>query len=308
VHAGAEHPQVAALRAAGVPVQVHPEEGPDERAAALRARAAEHGGLVWLVAPDGDAGLGTALAGRTAEAEAEAEVEVLYGSWDPPGARLLDAVAVMDRLRSPGGCPWDARQTHTSLMPYLLEEAYEAHDALAAEDMDALAEELGDVLLQVLFHARIAEEGPEDEGWSVDDVAAGLVDKLVRRHPHVFAGTTVSGAEEVHANWEAIKRREKQRSSAVDGLPLGQPALALAAGLLARAGRAGISVEPPGPAAVTGDDAVASEDALGAALFALVAAARTRGLDPEAALRRAALGYADRIRAAERPAGERPGR
>ena len=128
-----------------------------------------------------------------------------------PGARLLDVVAVMDRLRSPGGCPWDAKQTHDSLKPYLLEEAYEAYAAIEDGDRADLREELGDVLLQVAFHARLAQE--HSEPWSIDDVAGDLVDKLVRRHPHVFAGAP---ADDLDATWEAMKKAEKGRTSVTD--------------------------------------------------------------------------------------------
>src|SRR5674536_364866 len=142
---------------------------------------------------------------------------------------------VMDRLRSPGGCPWDAEQTHASLAKYLLEEAYEAYGAIETDDLDALREEIGDVLLQVCFHARLAEELSPARSWDVDDVAAGLVEKLVRRHPHVFGDRVVSGAAEVLVNWSAIKLVEKGRTSVADGVPMGQPALALAAKLQQRA-------------------------------------------------------------------------
>ena len=114
------------------------------------------------------------------------DVEVVVGSWDVQGGRLLDVVATMDRLRSPGGCPWDAEQTHASLAPYLVEEAHEVLHAIEGGDRRHLAEELGDVLLQVVFHARVAEEAAE-EAFDIDTVAGLLVDKLVRRHPHVFA-------------------------------------------------------------------------------------------------------------------------
>ncbi len=286
VYAEAESPQVAALRTAGVPVTV---VAPDVDALlALDAPT-----LVWLAGPDGDPAfarrLGLALAARPGRAE----LELVYGSWDPPGARLLDVVAVMDRLRGPGGCPWDAEQTHRSLAHYLLEETYEAYDAIEADDSDALREELGDVLLQVAFHARLAEELPEDERWSIDDVAAGLVDKLIRRHPHVFADATVSGAEEVHANWEQIKKSEKSRESAMEGIALSQPALALAGKILTRAGRAGVAAPLP------------ADDSLGATLLRLVADAHASGGDAEGDLRRAALAYADAVRAAERAEAER---
>jgi XTP/dITP diphosphohydrolase len=208
----------------------------------------------------------------------------MYGSWDPPGARLLDAVAVMDRLVSPGGDPWKRSQTHATLAQFLLEEAYEAYDAIAAGDTDSLREELGDVLLQVVLHARLASEAGR---WDVDDVAGDLVDKLVRRNPHVFGETTVDSVDEIVENWEQIKRAEKARESAMDGIALSQPALALAAKVLSRASRAGISVPLPA-------------QGLGAQLFDIVAAARERGEDAEAALRAAALAYADAVRAAER--------
>jgi XTP/dITP diphosphohydrolase len=294
VFAGAESPLAVAIRAAGGTVTVVEAEP-----ARVFRDAARGGVAVWLSSPDGDPGFAHAL-GDLVAADGGAEIEVVYGSWDPPGARLLDVVAVMDRLRSPGGCPWDAEQTHTSLMPYLLEEAYEAYDALADGDAEALREELGDVLLQVAFHARLAEED-DDEPWSVDDVAGDLVAKLVRRHPHVFAGHEVSGVEELHVNWDRIKREEKSRTSALDGVAQSQPSLSLVAKYLSRVEREGVTVAVPDlPAGVA---APADDHALGDLLFALVAAARAQGLDAEAALRRAAHAYADRVRAAE---GDRP--
>lgn len=301
-YAGTESAQVAAVRDAGVDVQLITGR-PAEQAAAFREQARQHGIAVWIAGADGDPAFARA-AGDLVARGSGAELEVVYGSWDPPGARLLDAVAVMDQLRSPGGCPWDAEATHASLMPYLLEEAYEAYACLEEDDLDGLREELGDVLLQVLFHARLAQELPEDERWSVDDLAGALVDKLVRRHPHVFAGTTVSGAAEVHSNWDAIKAQEKARTSVTDGVSLGQPALTLAATLLRRAERAGIDT-----AAVQDSPAVPGQPPggpgpLGRRLLALVADAGRAGLDPEAALRSAARELRDRIRAVE--AGKTP--
>jgi XTP/dITP diphosphohydrolase len=216
-----------------------------------------------------------------------AELELMYGSWDPPGARLLDAVAVMDRLVSPGGDPWKQLQTHASLAPYLLEESYEAYDAIAGGDLDALREELGDVLLQVVLHARLAEDLPQDERWNLDDVAGGLVDKMIRRNPHVFAGESVGGVEAITENWERIKKAEKARDSALEGIALSQPALALAAKILQRSDSAGVAVPMPADAE------------LGSTLLRLVADAHANGLDAEAALRRAALAYAEAVRAAE---------
>jgi XTP/dITP diphosphohydrolase len=203
-----------------------------------------------------------------------------------PGS-LDRAVEVMDRLRSPGGCPWDAAQTHESLTRYLLEEAYEVIEAIETGDTALLREELGDLLLQVLFHARLAEELPPDRAFGIEDVAADLVDKLVRRHPHVFAGADAGSAEELNESWERQKVAEKGRTSALDGVPLNQPALALAAKVVARARRAGL--QPP----------VDESDEFGARLFALAAEAEAAGVDPEAALRRTVRAYRAAIAALE---------
>jgi uncharacterized protein YabN with tetrapyrrole methylase and pyrophosphatase domain len=233
-----------------------------------------------------------------------------------PGTALLRLVEVMDTLRV--SCPWDARQTHESLAPHLLEECYEALDALEGGDPAALRDELGDVLLQVVFHARIAAEATDGTGYTIDDVAEGIVAKLIRRHPHVFADVTVSGPEEVKRNWDAIKAAERAEAggasaSVLDSVPFGQPALTLAAQLQRRAERAGAPAElaslPPGPAAAdgpAGEDGTDGADGnravsdIGAELFALVARAREAGLDPELELRSAARRYRDQVRAWER--------
>lgn len=220
------------------------------------------------------------------------------GDADAPGARLLDVVKIIDTLVSPGGDPWKREQTHASLARYLLEEAYEAYDAIEANDLSALRDELGDVLLQVILHARMAQEA--DPPWSIDDVAAGLAEKMVRRNPHVFGGVEVADIEEITANWERIKREEKAGRSVLDGVALSQPALSLAAKILSRARRAGIEV-PVGPS--TGQD-VTSDEELGELLFAVVAEATARGLDPEAALRRVALQRARAVRSAERTSAD----
>ncbi len=273
------HPQLAALAAAGVTVTVAP--GPPDDG-------------VWLAPPG--------------PAEVPAGAALIEGSADLPGAHLLDLVATMDRLRAE--CPWDAKQTHLSLAPHLLEEPYEALEALESGNLDAFREELGDVLLQVVFHARIAEN------FGIDDVADGIVAKLVRRHPHVFGSVTVADAEEVKRNWDAIKKQERAEravvpgadpafTSALDGVPFGQPALALAAQLQRRAARAGVPESLTELAAdpSAGDDAGAvteSVSELGAELFRLVALAGRAGLDPEHELRMAARRYRDRVRAWER--------
>ena len=199
---------------------------------------------------------------------------------------LRTAVEIMDRLRSPGGCPWDAAQTHRSLAPYLLEEAYETLEAIEADDPVHLREELGDLLLQVLFHARLAEERVEHR-FTIDDVAADLSAKLIRRHPHVFADTVVSGAGEVVANWDEIKKAEKGRTSILDGVPPAQPALSLAAKLVSRAERADLDVAGP-----TGD-------AIGPRLFAIVAEAVAAGQDPEQELRETVRQYIEAVRVTE---------
>ena len=187
---------------------------------------------------------------------------------------LLRLVEVMDRLRAE--CPWDREQTHASLTRYLLEETHEVLEAIDSGDLDHLREELGDLLMQVYFHARIAQETPREEGgFDVDDVAAGIADKLVRRHPHVFAGLEVADADEVERNWETIKAEEKQRTGPTDGIPPTLPALAYADKVLGRLQRGGAEVVLP-----SGDD-------VGARLLALVADAHLQGLDPETELRAA---------------------
>ena len=222
---------------------------------------------------------------------------------EPAGARLLELVAVMSRLRRE--CPWDAKQTHGTLAPHLLEESYEALEALESGDPDDLREELGDVLLQVMFHAEVASERTDGTGYTIDDVAEGIAAKLVRRHPHVFGDVTVSGADEVKQNWDAIKAAEREAKSGapgsvLDGVPFGQPALALAAQLQRRAERAGVpgelaDLEGEGDPA----DTETSPSEIGAELFALVARARAAGLDPELELRAAARAYRDQVQAWE---------
>ena len=205
---------------------------------------------------------------------------------DEPVDPLRELVAVMDRLRSPGGCPWDADQTHASLIPYLLEEAHELAEAVDDGDRAGLREELGDVLLQVVFHARIAAEDADDP-FDVDDVARDLVAKLVHRHPHVFGGVDTP-AERLHAQWDAIKKAEKRRDSALDGIPRALPALARAQKVVARAERAGLSV--PGPGAAT----------YGERLLALALEAHDEGLDAEGELRRATAALESALRELER--------
>ena len=260
VHAGpvtvTDPDQEKALSAAGV----------DVRRATPTAALLAAGGT-WVCGPDDAEGV-RALAGPG--------LRELAAAPDVPGSRLLDVVAVMDRLRSPGGCPWDAAQTHASLAPYLLEECYELYQALEDDDRDGLREELGDVLLQVAFHARLGQEG--EPAFSLDDVAGDLVDKLVRRHPHVFAGAS---ADDLEGSWEALKAAEKGRTSVTDGVPLALPALMLAAKLQKRGSRLG---------APTG-----RYPGLGGELWHLVDRCRAEGVDPEVILRTVAREHRDRL-------------
>jgi XTP/dITP diphosphohydrolase len=324
-----EHPQLPALAEAGIACEIVAAMASDAALARVLADAAAQadGPVVWLAGGPARAALGTGTgtgpsddAGALLSALRELgprgpATAVLRGSADLPGARLLDLVATMEILRAE--CPWDAKQTHESLAPHLLEEPYEALEALENGDHRALREELGDVLMQVIFHAKVASERDDGTGYSVDDVADGIVTKLVRRHPHVFADVTVSGADEVKQNWDAIKRAERAEkaapgdapSSALDGVPFGQAALALAAQLQRRAERAGVPEEVMGaggtagaPVPEAGKNAAAADTAarIGDSLFTLVAVARAAGVDPEMELRSAARRFGDRVRAWER--------
>ncbi|MFW5416275.1 MazG family protein [Nocardiopsis sp. CNT-189] len=207
-----------------------------------------------------------------------------------PGQRVRDLVEVMDVLRRK--CPWDAEQTHGSLAKYLIEEAYETLETIERGDLGALREELGDVLLQVVFHARIAQERGAD-GFTVDDVADAVIAKLVRRHPHVFAGVEVDGTDEVRGNWEAIKAAERAEkgdadASVLEGVPFAQPAVLLSYELQKRAVRNGVP-----------EDLIGDDGGEGGALFAAVDADRRAGGDPEMDLRGAARRFDARVRAAE---------
>jgi XTP/dITP diphosphohydrolase len=208
------------------------------------------------------------------------------------GSELGRLVAVMARLRGPGGCPWDAEQTHASLVRYLVEETAELVEAIEAGDRDALLEELGDVLYQVLFHADLAAATP-GEGFDIDDVARATAAKMIGRHPHVFGDASATDAAAVVELWEEQKRREKaHRTSVLDGVPMGMPSLLLAEKLVGRAARAGLELRP---AVDVPDD----EEALGDELLDVVVAASARGLDAERALRGAVRRLTERIRATE---------
>jgi XTP/dITP diphosphohydrolase len=189
----------------------------------------------------------------------------------------------MDKLRSPGGCPWDAEQDHTSLLKYLLEESYEFIESVENNDRDAMQEELGDLLLQVYFHSRMAEEDSK-QPFNIEDVAKSVADKLIRRHPHVFADEVVDSSADVLENWEKQKAAEKGRTSAIDGVPLAQPALPLATKVLYRLKKLNYDLSVSEPVKLKDD---VDQDQFGQILLGLITQAVDKGLDPEAALRQA---------------------
>ncbi|MGX1513280.1 nucleoside triphosphate pyrophosphohydrolase [Streptomyces collinus] len=274
------HPQLPYLREAGIRVDEAAPTAEELVDACTGGRTA-----VVVATGEGDPALTDGLARLAGSGRVRMpDLELLPASYDLPGARLLDLVQVMDRIRLE--CPWSSRRTHQGLAKYAIEEAYELVEAIEDGDRDELREELGDVLLQVVFHARIAEEDP-DAPFSVDDVAGTIVDKLVHRHPHVFGDETADTPEEVREHWLRTKAAEKQRTSVTEGVPLGQPGLALAAKLHSRVRTAALDVPLP------------AGEGIGYELLALAARAESEGTDPEAALRAAARTYRDAIRAVE---------
>jgi XTP/dITP diphosphohydrolase len=200
---------------------------------------------------------------------------------------LDELIATAKQLRAPGGCPWDAEQTHQSLTKYLIEESYELVEAIESGNREQILEELGDVLYQVVFHSDLAESGSLGESFSIQDVAALSKNKMKGRHPHVF-GTPeelerykASTGDEVMQNWDAHKQREKpERESVLDGIPKALPALMLADNVIGKAQSLGVLGEQEPGGIEIGD-----EDKLGALLLALVLAAKSKGLDAERALR-----------------------
>ncbi|MEU3732619.1 nucleoside triphosphate pyrophosphohydrolase [Streptomyces sp. NPDC033538] len=274
------HPQLPYLREAGIRVDETAPTAEELVAACVGGHT-----VVVVATGEGDPALTDGLARLAGSGRLRMpDLELLPASYDLPGARLLDLVQVMDRIRVE--CPWSSQRTHKSLAKYAIEEAYELVEAIEDGDRDELREELGDVLLQVVFHARIAEEDP-DAPFSVDDVAGTIVTKLIHRHPHVFGDETASTPEEVREHWLRTKAAEKQRTSVTEGVPLGQPGLALAAKLASRVRTAGLPVPLP------------SGEGIGYELLALAARAEAEGTDPEAALRAAARAYRDAIRQTE---------
>jgi XTP/dITP diphosphohydrolase len=285
-----EHPFVPHLDLADLRHEAVPP-GEAEPAKWIVARAQAEGEVAYLFGPSDDEAF-TRTVGLEA-ARAEVEVEVVYFMLAPKGVEMLDLVRIEERLRGPGGCPWDLEQTAATLAPYAVEEAYELADAIASGDRDAVREELGDVLLQVVFQAQVAEDAGD---FTIDDVARDISQKLIRRHPHVFEGQAVAGADEVVANWEVLKAAEKpEREGPFDGVPAALPALQLVAKLQSRAERAGLAPDLRVEAAARVrhelerlDSAEDPDLAVGDLLAAVVALARARGVDPEQALRAAA--------------------
>ncbi|HEY3559522.1 MAG TPA: MazG family protein [Kribbella sp.] len=265
--------------------------------------AAEAGrSVAWLVGDDGEPGLLRVVAEQVARDPRPAYgVEILHGSYDVPGARLIDLVRVMDRIRR--DCPWTQQETHESLAKYLLEETYETLEALDTGDRSHLREELGDLLLQVALNSRIAEEDPDD-GFTIDDVAGGIVEKLIRRHPHVFGAVDAADVATVEANWEAIKASEKQRSSVLEGIPLALPALALADKVLSRSAKVlptdATPAPPPAATSSVAHGPVDEAQRIGQQLLSTVREARLLGVDAEQALRGAVRQLTAEIRAAEK--------
>ncbi|HEY4453630.1 MAG TPA: MazG family protein [Pseudonocardiaceae bacterium] len=275
------------LRAAGavyVTADLPAELGTAAPEADELLRAAATGPVVLITAD---------LAEPAANALLDAGAQVIR-TEAPAGTELLAAVAVMDRLRSPDGCPWDAEQSHDSLRRYLLEETYELLDAIEDDDRVALREELGDVLLQVLFHARIAQEDAADP-FGIDDAADDLVRKLVGRHPHVFSGgdPAVRDAATQTVRWDELKQVEKKRESSVDGVALSSPSLFLVGKLISRTVKKGLPADL-WPAADSGE--------LGDTLFAIAADAAAHDVEPELALRTVARAFERTVRAAEQAA------
>jgi MazG family protein len=228
------------------------------------------------------------------------------------GERLLDLVRVMARLRGPGGCPWDLQQDHRSLARHLLEEAHEVLDAIDDGDPQRLREELGDLLLQVVFHAQMAADAGQ---YDIDDVAAGIVAKLIRRHPHVFGDADVDSADQVLVNWERIKTEEKGEQGLEEDIPASLPALARAAKVQRRAAGAGFewrtreqaleAVREELDELERATDPEDEEEEIGDVLFAVAALGRRLKVDPETALRRTVRGFADRYDRMRRLARDR---
>lgn len=321
----ADHPFLSQLETAGLSHEVVPAqaqgtgtEGPAAagastatgQAARIVARAEELGLVSYLQDRSDDEALARTL--RTEAAGSGVEVQVVPFAPHPKGASVLDLVATEERLLAPGGCPWDREQTHASLIRYAVEEVYELADAVEAGDAAEIREELGDVLLQVVFHAEMADRAGT---FDIDDVAQSIVGKLVRRHPHVFGDVVARDADTVMANWEELKQAEKpERERLFDGVPAALPALGYVGKLQSRAAKAGFDWEADADAgerirseleeleAAGSQDERAAE--VGDLLMSVVGLARRYDVDPETALRGAANRFRGRVDAMVAAAGK----
>ena len=297
----APEPDAKALSRADLLSGVSPAD--KGRAEAIIDRCQAEGEVVYLFgATDHEAF--TRTMGMQAAREG-VEVEVVYFGVRPAGTRVLDLVRVMERLRGPKGCPWDLEQDHATLARYAIEEVYELLEAIDGGAAEAIREELGDVLLQVVFHAQIAADDGE---FTIDEVAGGIVDKLVRRHPHVFADTTVADAAEVSANWDTLKAEEKpERKGVFDGVAPAQPSLGYTEQLQRRAAKVGFDWADDAQAVdrirseleefLAAPDQVARTAEMGDLLLSVVGLARRHGIDSEMALRAAAGRFRRRFEA-----------
>jgi XTP/dITP diphosphohydrolase len=307
---GAEdHPFLPHLREADLRVDAVPAGDLQSRADAIVARVHDAGEVAYLFGR-ADTEAFTRTLGLEA-ARAGVEIEVVYFLAAPKGVEVLDLVAVEERLRGPGGCPWDREQTHASLAHYAVEEVYELLEAIEADAPEAICEELGDVLLQVVFHAQMAQDAGT---FTIDDVARGISEKLVRRHPHVFGDAVVADADEVMANWDQLKAAEKpERAGVFDGIPPGQPAMAYVEKLQRRAAKTGFDWDADVEAAdrirleldeflAAGDDEARAAE-LGDLLMSVIGLARRSGIDPELALRGAARRFRTRFQTMAAAAG-----
>lgn len=286
------HPLSAALEADGVTTGRF-DDGPADDVLADDVPAVDVEDTAVVIEPGSRYLMSLAEAGADVSvgpAGAPDPMTAAAGAWIARRASrsLSELAVVMARLRGPGGCPWDHEQTHESLQVHLLEEAHEVLETIDEGKLGPeLEEELGDLLLQVVFHAQMAAD---DDRFDIDGVARSIVAKLIHRHPHVFSDTAVSGASEVVANWETIKAAEKsERTGPFDGIPAGLPALLTAHKTQKRA--AALGFEGSEDEARVGVEAAVTEGDVGGALFWLVALARAKGIEPESALRKATKAF-----------------
>lgn len=297
-----DDPIVAAVAAAGVTVETETAPSPALLAARL-LRLASAESVVWLSSPQWTSGLIEELASQVDTLSAAPLVNHLIGAWDPPGSKVLELVKYLDRLRSPGGCPWDGAQTHRSLVPYLIEETYELVDAIEHGTRADIVEELGDVLMQVVFHARIGEERTV-EPFGLDQVAGGICDKLLSRQPRVLGEDDSDGPHDPVSEWEAAKEREKpDRSSVLDGIPLAMPVLDRATKIARRLRDNGLDHLMDDLGACSDPRA---QSAVGTHLLSLVHGAVHHGIDPVAQLREAVRALEAEIEQASSRPVDRP--